>query len=133
MTSTDKLNLEEFKVEIVSDKKKADQLFSILTNHEMDDIDLPPIPISSIKDFITGKRANIWEVTINGELYMSIVGDKASAGALVEMVEGAGREDFPLAPLPASNLRDFVNGQRDNVARIDIRKNKDVKPRPKEV
>jgi hypothetical protein len=128
----DKMRLEEYKVEIIADKKRADNLFSILSNHEMDNLDLPPIPLGVIKDFISGKRSNLWEVAINGETYLDIVADKKSAGALVEMVEGAGREDFPLAPLPATNLRAFVSGQRDNVATIEIRKNLDVKPRPKE-
>jgi hypothetical protein len=126
------LNVEEYKVEIVAKKKQADQLFSILSNHEMDNLDLPPVPLAAIKDFIGNKRANLWEVTIDGETFLTLECDKKSAGALVEMVEGAGREDFPLAPLPSANLRSFVNGQRDNVATIEIRKNLDVKPRPKE-
>lgn len=126
------LNLEEYRIEIIAEKKKADNLFSILTNHEMDTLDLPPIPLNAIKDYIRDKRPNIWEVTIDGETILTIKGDKKSAGALVEMVEGASREDFPLAPLPSSNLRAFVNGQRDNVATIEIRKNLDVKQRSKE-
>lgn len=124
-------DLEEFKIELVSDMKKADALYSILSNSELEFLDLPPIPIEAIKDFIQGNRKTLWEITVNGEVYLTLVSDQPSASALLKMVKDAGVEEFPLAPLPAKNLRAFVNKQRKNVAQLDIRRNNKVQVRVK--
>jgi hypothetical protein len=124
-------DFEEFEVEIVTDKKKADFLYSLLVNNELPALELPPVPISAIKDFIEDTRANIWEVTINGEVHLTVTANKEAAMTLLKMVQAAGAEEFPLAPLPAENLRNFVNGQRANVGRLEIRRNKNVQVRVK--
>ena len=126
-----KMELEKFKVEITADKRKADELYSLLSNAESDFMDLPPVPVTAIKDFLEDKRDNLWQVTLDDEVYLTVMSDKPSASALLKMVKGAGVEDFPLAPLPAKNLRAFVNGQRDSVATLEIRRNTDVQVRVK--
>lgn len=125
------MDFEEFKVELTADLKKADELFSICSNEEMEFVPLPPLPISAVKDFLDGKRSNLYEVTLNGETYLTIQADKESALALLKMVKDADEEEFPLAMLPVQNLRAFVQGQRTNVANLRIRRNKDVQVRVK--
>lgn len=125
------MELEEYKVEIVSDPKKADQLYSLLINLELDALELPPLPITAIKDFIDERRNTLWDITVDGEEMLHLVCDKEAASVLLKMVKDAGVEEFPLAPLPSNNLRAFVRKQRNNVAQLDIRRNNDVQVRVK--
>jgi hypothetical protein len=125
------MELEEYKVEIVSDIKKADRLFSILSNSDLNYLELPALPLSAVKDFIDGKRSNLWEVVVNDESFLEVTADPESAAALLGMIKAAGVDEFPLAPLPVKNLKAFVKGQRPNVALLEIRKNTDVQVRVK--
>lgn len=123
---------DEFKVEIVTDKKKADKLYSLLTNSNMSHLIMPSIPLSAMKDYFDEKRPEMWTITMNDEAYLSVVADKDATMALIKMIKDAGEEEFPLAPLPADNLRDFVNGQRSNVAQMTMRKKHNVQVRIKQ-
>jgi hypothetical protein len=125
------MELEEHKIEIVAESKKADELYSLMTNSSVESMDLPALPLTAIKDFIDEKRDNLWEVTINGEIFLTVKADREAALALLKMVKGAGYDEFVMAPLPAKNLRAFVQGQRKNVATLTIRRNPDVTVRVK--
>jgi|WetSurSiteA1Bulk_404760.scaffolds.fasta_scaffold63424_2 hypothetical protein len=127
------MELEQFTIEIVADKKKADELYSMMVNNESEYMELPSISLTAIKDFLDEKRDNVWEVTINDAVFLTVKADKDAAMALLKMVKGAGQEEFPLAALPAKNLRAFVQGQRKNVASLHISRNPNVQVRVKPV
>jgi hypothetical protein len=114
--------MEEFKIEIIADKRKADELFSMLTNAKSESLGIPPIPIEAIREFVTGDRSSIWEVTVNDEVFLTITADKSSAIAFLAMLEEVKENEFPIVPLPTKNLRAFIQGQRSNVATLHIRK-----------
>jgi hypothetical protein len=125
------MEMEEFKVQVIADRRKADELYSMMVNAEVEYMDLPALPITAIKDFIDDKRENLWEITIDGQVYLTVVSDREAALTLLKMVKGAGQEEFVMAPLPAKNLRSFVQGQRSDVATLTIRRNPDVQVRVK--
>lgn len=125
------MELEQFKIEIVADRKKADELYSMMVNSESEYLDLPPIALTAVKDYLDEKRDNLWEVTINDKVFLTVKADKDAAEALLKMVKGAGEEQFPLAALPAKNLRAFVQGQRQNVATLTLSRNPNVQVRVK--
>ena len=125
------MDLEYFEVTITANKREADELYSMLTNMGLDHMEIPPIPVSAMKDFIDGKREKLWDVTVNDKVYLTFEGTPDAVSALIKLVKGAGVEQFPIAPLPAEHLRAYVNGQRDNVGLLEIRRNKDVRVRVK--
>lgn len=129
--SNTEIDLEYFEIKVTADKRKADELYSIMSNLGTQEVPMPPIPITAMKDFIDGKRPNLFEVTVNDEVYLTFEASNDSASALVKMVKSAGVEEFPVAPLPIKHLRAFVQGQRENVSLLEIRRNKNVQVRVK--
>jgi hypothetical protein len=125
------MEMEEFKVKVTADRRKADELYSMMVNAAAEYMDLPALPITAIKDFIDDKRENLWEITIDGQVFLTVVSEREAALTLLKMIKGAGQEEFVMAPLPAANLRAFVQGQRDTVATLTIRRNPDVQVRVK--
>ena len=112
-------------------KKEADELYSMLSNMGLEHMDMPPIPLEAMKDYMDDKKSVLWEVTINDKTYLTFEANREAVAALMKMVKGAGEEVFPVPPLPKKNLRAYVNGQRENVALMELRRNKDVQVRVK--
>lgn len=120
--------MDEFKIEILAEKRKADELYSMLVNANATSLGIPAIPVSAVKDFLEGNREDIWEVVVNDKAYLTVTADRPSAAAFLEMLEDTGDEEFEVHPLPAENLRAYVQGQRSTVATLQIRKETRVVP-----
>jgi hypothetical protein len=125
------MDLEYFEVKVTAGKKEADELYSMLSNMNLDHMDMPPIPLEAMRDYMEDKKSVLWEVTINDKTYLTFEAAREAVAALMKMVKGAGEDKFPVPPLPAKNLRAYVNGQRENVALMELRRNKDVQVRVK--
>lgn len=125
------MDLEYFEVKVTASKKDADELYSMLSNMGLDSLDIPPIPVEAMKDYMDDKKSVLWEVTINDKTYLTFEATREAVAALMKMVKGAGEDKFPVPPLPSKNLRAFVNGQREHVAMMELRRNKDVQVRVK--
>lgn len=117
------MDQEIFKVELRSTREQAEFLKAIMVSDSREELEIPPVPIGEIEKFIEGSRQNIWEVTLNDVTYVTIESSKEAATLLLEMVSGAGVDEFPLQPIMLQNITDFIEGKRDHLALLEIVKN----------
>ena len=113
--------MEYFKAEIKTSLDNAKGIVELMENAEVAELTLGDVPIDAISDFISDKRSNLWEITVNDKFTMQVVvSNKKSAKAMREMVKEHGGNSFPLAPIPIQNLLDFTKGKRSNVLNLEM-------------
>ena len=74
----------------------------------------------AIQDFVDDKRDNLWEITINGNVCLTVNGDKDSAEILLMFLQSADAVEFNMHPLLIDNVKDFLAGNRPNVAQFEM-------------
>jgi hypothetical protein len=113
--------MEFFKAEIKATKENAKSILDLMENSDVAELTLEDVPLDAISDFISDKRSNVWEITVNDKFVMEVVAsNKKSAKAMAEMVKEQGGKTFPLAPIPIQNLLDFTQGKRSNVLNLEM-------------
>lgn len=121
--------LQTFTVKLNSSKEQAQFVKDIIASRGAEALNLPAIPVSAIQDFIDGKRPNLWEITINGNVCVTVDSNKDAAEALVTLITAAGQTEFGLEPLPLINLSDYLLDKRDNVGQFEMVHNPEAEPK----
>lgn len=109
-----------YKIEINSSIAQAEFVKSVMEQQGAVGLDLPSIPIMAIQDFVDDKRDNLWEITINGNVCLTVNGDKDSAEILLMFLQSADAVEFNMHPLLIDNVKDFLAGNRPNVAQFEM-------------
>jgi hypothetical protein len=110
---------EVFSLSVKSTKYNARELLGLIGTR--DSISLPDLPIDVIQAFVDGKRNKIWEIEINGETLMHIHGTKGATKVLLGMLSDTGVDFLPLAPISKDNIKDFLEGKRDNLLQVEFK------------
>lgn len=118
---------ETFAIEITATKSKAEAMLASLKENGFKQADLPPIPMQALSDFIEGKRSNIYELTINDEVFLTVEGDVDCAKTMRGMLKSSETTEFPLAPVLLENLEEFLAGGRSNVVMLEIIRTKEYR------
>lgn len=119
--------LKVFMISLNSIKEQAEFIKDLIVSHGAEALNLPAVPVSAIQDFIDDKRSNLWEITINGDVYITVNGDKESAETLLTLVTSAGQNEFVMEPLQLVNVEDYLLGKRDNVGQFEMVHNPEAK------
>ena len=125
--------LKQYKIELVSTKENALYVKDVLISLGADGMNLPPIPVTAIKNFIEGKRDNLWEITINGIVRVTVKGEKDAAEVLLTLLDTADKDVFDMEPLQLSNIESFIANERENVAQFEMVHNPVAKPKEEEL
>jgi hypothetical protein len=124
--------MEYFMVKVASSKGRAKKLLTLMQEQEIDELEIPDLPIKELDRFLDKERKNIWDITINGEVLMSVVADEDSANAFRMMLTTTEGDSFPLAPIKRSSVEDYLAGKREDILSLEIARTKNAEEVPKE-
>jgi hypothetical protein len=120
--------MDESKVRVKCSKENAEEILELINGIGTDQLPLPPFGKENVQDFLSNKRSNILDISINGKELLEVTASKKSAKILMEFLEENHLETFDLVPVPISNIQEFMDGSRDNVLILEIKRTDNVNP-----
>ena len=113
--------MDEYKLKVLISRDRAFELLDIMKECKTEALDVPPIPLSAVEDFLAKKRDNLFTFAINGKDFMEVKANRESAEQFRALMITSNVEEFELAPILATNIDAFLSEERDDILTLTFR------------